>query len=142
MALSGQLSNHGPEVAKWLSRAKPQVRHTAAKRCPSRERQKQVRLSGQQQRELVERYRAGATQQQLADLYGIERRTAMEIVRRYGAQLTRGLSPAQIDEAVERYERGESLAAIGTALGFAANTVRKKLLQRRVPMRAAAGGSV
>lgn len=47
--------------------------------------QKQVRLSGQQQEELVHRYRAGALQRELAAIYGIERRTVMAILRRHNA---------------------------------------------------------
>jgi hypothetical protein len=49
-------------------------------------RQRQVRLSRQQQAELVDRYKGGALQRELAAIYGIERRTVAAIVKRHHTQ--------------------------------------------------------
>lgn len=85
--------------------------------------------------ELVERYRAGALQRDLANEFGVERRTAMEIIKRHGAQRKLGLSDAQVEEAAQRYASGESLATIGRALGVHAETVRLRLRQSGVTLR-------
>lgn len=124
---------------EWLCSALPQARALDGADSTRPDRQRQVRLSEQRQRELVERYRAGATQRELAEMYGIERRTAMEIIRRHEGTAARGLASAQVDEAGERYCGGASLATVAEALGVAANTVRRRLLERGVVMRSVAG---
>lgn len=139
MGLSGQLSKLSPEAEKWLRAPLAQVKGLEPPTTGKNLRQRQVRLSGQQRAELVSRYQDGATHAELAAAYGIERRTSMAIVKRHGAQVTRGLSPAEIDNAVERYGAGDSLATIGRALGVAVNTVRARLLERGVTMRSSAG---
>lgn len=59
-----------------------QCRPTVASTAPQRTKQKQVRLSEQQQTELVERYRNGALQKELARAYGIHVETVRAIIRR------------------------------------------------------------
>jgi DNA-directed RNA polymerase specialized sigma24 family protein len=58
------------------------------------------------------------------------------ILKRNGV-VTRGggLSPAQIDEAVELYEAGSSLARIGRKMGVSARTVQLRLRECGVRMR-------
>ncbi|WP_454165327.1 sigma factor-like helix-turn-helix DNA-binding protein [Gordonia iterans] len=59
-----------------------QVRPIFASIAPQRTKQKQVRLSGQQRQDLVDRYRAGALQRELAAVYGIHVETVRAIIRR------------------------------------------------------------
>ena len=63
----------------------------------------------------------------------------MDIIKRHGAQRKQGLSDAQVEDAIERYELGESVATIGKALGASAETVRSRLLDLGVPMRLPSG---
>lgn len=108
---------------------------------PGRPRQHQNHLSTKRQHELVDRYKAGATQRELAEEYRIHRRTVANILDRHGAARNRGLLPELVEEAAQRYAEGQSLAAIGQALGADAGTVRARLLERGVVMRSTAGGA-
>jgi DNA-binding transcriptional regulator LsrR (DeoR family) len=49
-------------------------------------------LSAVQQLELLERYEAGALQRELAAIYGVERRTVGEIVKRARARAAQSAS--------------------------------------------------
>lgn len=99
------------------------------------ERQRQVHLPTQYQLELIERYKAGATQRELAYQYGVHRTTVTKILQRHGVETRRGLHPALIDEAVRRYKEGQSLATVGRALGADPGTVKARLIERGVTMR-------
>lgn len=104
-----------------------------------RPRQRHIRLSIERQVDLVAKYRAGALQRELAQEYGISRRTVGVIVARHGG-LSRGkLTSEQIDEAVAAYLDGQSLATIAKRLGVSDNTVRIRLLERGVQMRSPRG---
>lgn len=81
------------------------------------------------------RYKAGALQRELAEAYGIDRRTAIAIIKRHGASVSRGLTEAQIELAIVRYGEGASLATIGRELGVDGSTVRSRLVERGVSMR-------
>lgn len=94
--------------------------------APQQAQQKQVRLSAKQQRELVERYQAGALQRELAAAYGVERRTVGVIIKRHGASQGRGLTDEQIDQAMAAYADGQSLATIAAQHGVAVRTVRAR----------------
>ena len=59
--------------------AKPQVRPQVGAPAPPAARVPRVRLSRQQQLELVERYRAGALRRELAEAYGIGAGTVSNI---------------------------------------------------------------
>lgn len=87
----------------------------------------------------MDRYRQGLFQAELAAEFGIHRWTVSKILGRHSALRTPGLSDDQIDEAVRRYELGESLATIGTALGVQARTVRARLIERGMVMRSTRG---
>lgn len=70
----------------------PQVRSPdeppGAKSAP---RQKQVRLSEEQQAELVARYRAGALQKEFAQAYGVHVETVRAIIKRQATVLPEAL---------------------------------------------------
>lgn len=108
---------------------------------PQRVQQKQVRLSAERKKQLVDRYRAGALQRELAAQYGVNRRTVAEIVKQHGATKCRRLTSRQIDQAVVAYLNGHSLATIAKQLGVTDNTVRSRLLERGVEMRDARGAA-
>lgn len=90
--------------------------------------------------QLIDDYRAGATVYQLSGQFGIDRRTVGAILKR-NEVITRGggLSPAQIDETVELYESGWSLARIAERAGVTPTTVHRRLRDRGVRIRAAHG---
>ncbi len=73
---------------------------------------------------------------ELGDRFGIERRTASNILRRHGVPMRRlGLSPDQVDEAIHLYNLGWSLARVGEHLGVNHTTVLNKLRERGIPTR-------
>jgi hypothetical protein len=62
--------------------------------------------------------------------------TVLKLLREHGVTMRRqGLSLAEIDEAVELYAAGWSLAKIGQRLGRAHTVIRKALLDREVQVR-------
>lgn len=93
-------------------------------------------LGGEQVEQLIADYRAGATVYTLSSQFGIDRRTVGAILKRHGVQTRwQRLSPAQIDEAVELYESGWSLARIAERVGVTPTTVHRRLRDRGVRMR-------
>ncbi len=105
--------------------------------------QTQRRLGGAEQEELVARYQAGDLMTELAERYGIHRRTVSAILKRHGVPTrATGLSPEQIQHAVLLYAQGQSLAKIGRALGVDAGTVHGRLREQGVPMRDTHGREV
>jgi uncharacterized protein (DUF433 family) len=85
---------------------------------------------------LLDDYQAGATVYQLADRFGIERRTVSNILKRHGiTPRWRQLTDEQIKEAIQLYREGWSLAKLGKHFGVAGTTIRAQLLKHDVPMR-------
>lgn len=81
-------------------------------------------------------YQSGIDMYQIAKLHGVHRTTVSNCLRRHDAVVRRrGLSKEQVEEAVQLYEAGWSLARIGERHGFAHTVVRKALLDRNVAMR-------
>jgi len=86
--------------------------------------------------EIRANYQAGATLYRLGDEFGIDRRTVSEILHRHDVPMRRrGLSPEQIDEAVQLYGEGWSLARIGERMDVDPTTVLIRLRERGVRMR-------
>jgi len=99
---------------------------------PGRARQ----LDGEQTKQLIGGYQAGATVYELGDRFGINRRTVSIILKRHGVTMRRrGLSPEQVDEAVRFYEAGWSLARIGQRMDVDPTTVLNRLRERGVQTR-------
>lgn len=82
------------------------------------------------------RYLGGATLRELAPIVGVSRQRLGSLLRSRGVRLRR-TSPSEheVEEMVRRYEAGESLAAVGSRLGFDGGTVRNWLIERGVRMR-------
>jgi uncharacterized protein (DUF433 family) len=94
------------------------------------------RLDDDQTQHLIASYQAGATVYELADEFGIERRTVSAILHRHDVPMRRqGLTNEQVEDAKRFYEQGWSLARIGNHMDVTADTVRKRLLERGVTMR-------
>jgi hypothetical protein len=117
----------GPE----LTIQPPTPRHTLAT-----DSNRSYRLDQDQTQHLIVNYQAGSTVYELADQFGIERRTASAILHRHQVPMRRhGLTTDQVDDAERLYEQGWSLARIGDQLDVTADTVRKRLLERGITMR-------
>jgi hypothetical protein len=85
---------------------------------------------------LVDGYQGGATVYQLADRFGINRKTVALHLHRQGVKMRRqGLADAQVSAAAVKYRDGESLDTIGEHLGVDSTTVWRALVKAGVPMR-------
>lgn len=137
--LAQHLSHPSQQLLRMLNGGSTPFTQASDATTIQKPRQKHVRLSTQRQTELIAKYQAGALQRELAEEYGINRRTVSEIVARHGC-LSRGkLTSAQIDEAVTAYLDGQSLATIAKRLEVSDHTVRSRLLERGVVMRKPGG---
>lgn len=91
---------------------------------------------------LIDAYRAGSTVYQLGPRFGIDRRTGGQILTRNGVPTKHpGLTEGDIDQAVQLYGEGWSLARIGERLGVTATTVHRRLRERGVAMRSTSGAA-
>jgi hypothetical protein len=73
---------------------------------------------------------------QLGGQFAIDRRTVSEILRREGVAMRwRGLDAEQVDEAVQLYRDGWSLARIGGRMSTDPTTVLARLRERGVRTR-------
>ena len=87
-------------------------------------RQQQRRLPSDEAAELVEAYRAGATVYELAERFGVDRRTASVLLERTGvARRYRLLSRAQLEEAAQLHDEGWSFERLGQRYGVSGSTV-------------------
>ena len=91
---------------------------------------RQVRLSSDDQLKLVEQYKAVRSVFVVADLFGINRKTAAEILERHGIERRYNvLSAAEIAAAGRLYEAGQSYASIAGRFGADPSTIRTALLR-------------
>jgi len=120
----------GPE----LTIQPPTLRHSGS--TDRTDGNRHYRLDDAQNQQLIASYQAGSTVYQLADQFDINRRTVSAILHRHDVPMRRrGLTNSQIDDAERLYRQGWSLARIGNSMGFTADTVRARLLERGVTMR-------
>ncbi|MPZ00252.1 MAG: helix-turn-helix domain containing protein [Actinophytocola sp.] len=86
------------------------------------------KLDPDQEHEVIAAYRAGATIYELADRFGVDRKTASRILHRHHVAMRRqGLSPAQSAEASELRAAGWTLQRIGNRFNVSARTVARRL---------------
>jgi len=108
------------------------LRRTPRGRVPGTARQ----FDADQVQTLIAGYRAGATTYELGDRFSIDRRTVSAILHRHGVDMRRrGLSPAQVDDAIRLYSSGWSLVRIGDHLKIDPTTVLRQLRKRDIPPR-------
>lgn len=84
---------------------------------------------------------AGARQCDLAQQFGLNRKTVPLLLKRAGVTpRPRGLSEEQVEIAARLYATGRSLAAIGQVLERNPSTIRNALLARGFTLRPGQGG--
>ncbi len=94
------------------------------------------KLPARTRQEIVYRYQAGERVVDRAQALSINKVTVIDHLDRASvARRPRGMSDTQIDEAVQLYVSGLSLARIGERLGFSARTVQSRLRERGVRFR-------
>lgn len=136
MDLIEALSHHAPPVKRLLEQAlnwevaDPSVL-PATRKCRIARQLRATELD-----DLVGGYQAGKTVFQLADQFGIDRRTVGRHLRKRGIDTTPpGLQLEDLPVAADLYRSGWSLARIGDKYGIASTTVRVHLLKVGVVMR-------
>ena len=100
----------------------------------------QRRLTDADVDELVTGYQAGRSLPDLAEDFGVHRRTVAAHLEQRGVQRRvnrRKMTEDDIREAACRYLAGDSLATVGDALGVHAATVRRELVRAGVDIRLA-----
>jgi DNA invertase Pin-like site-specific DNA recombinase len=86
--------------------------------------------------DIVARYQAGETTQQIGTHYGISKTRVATVLSEQGVPIRRqGLTDEQAREAVELYTAGKSLAWIGTRFGVSHTTIAAKLRQEGMQLR-------
>jgi hypothetical protein len=111
--------------------------HFCTKRASHQRVQKRaLRLTDMQIARLAEYYGAGATVYELAANFSIDRRTVARRLKAAGVTL-RGQSPTtgDVDEMVQLYRSGLSLARVSDQVGFNADTVQRYVQARGVRTR-------
>lgn len=89
---------------------------------------------------LVHRYEAGETTQQIGDRLGISKTRVATILREQGVTIRRqGLNGEQVREAATLYSAGKSLAWIGARFGVSHTTVATALRRQGFDLRARRG---
>jgi hypothetical protein len=87
--------------------------------------------------ELVAAYEAGTPSTQLTKAYNLGKGSVLRLLREASVTIRqpRVMSQAEIDEAVQLYETGQSLQRIGDQLGWNHKTIYRHLKKRGVTMR-------
>ena len=98
---------------------------------------RQFSFTAKQWSAVVAAYQADQSMASLAAEYGTKRESISKLLRREGVALRvrRAMSPAEIDQAAQLYERGLSLHTIGSHLNWDHNTIYRHLKKRGVMMR-------
>jgi DNA invertase Pin-like site-specific DNA recombinase len=86
--------------------------------------------------DVVARYQAGETTQQIGTHYGISKTRVATVLREQCVSIRRqGLSDDQAREAADLYVGGKSLAWIGTRLGVSHTTIATALRRHGIDLR-------
>lgn len=86
--------------------------------------------------EIVTRYEAGETTQQVGACYGISKTRVAAVLRAQGVTIHRqGLTDEQAREAATLYTAGKSSAWLGARFGVSNTTITAKLRQQGVQLR-------
>ena len=130
------LTWHDPNSLLLVDGPELTIQPPAPRHSQSTDNNRSYRLDDDQTHQLIAGYQAGSTVYELADEFGIERRTVSAILHRHDVPMRRrGLNDDQADDAESLYQQGWSLARIGDHMDVTADTVRKRLLERGVTMR-------
>jgi len=86
--------------------------------------------------DIVSRYVAGETTQQIGNRYGISKTRVATVLREQNITIRRqGLNDKQVKEAAELYVAGKSLAWLGVRYGVSHTTVAGALRRQRIRLR-------
>lgn len=101
-----------------------------------------VRLTAEVQAEIVVAYQTGEHSTVLARRYGVSKTALLELLREAGVQLRRQpMTPEQIEQARQLYERGLSLSQASGQLGIHQDTIRLALKRAGVTLRPGGGSA-
>jgi hypothetical protein len=93
-------------------------------------------LTAQDIADIVARYQAGETTQQVGTRYGISKTRVASVLREQGVTIRRqGLTDEQVSEAAELYAAGHSLAGLGVRFSVSHTTIAAVLRQQGVQLR-------
>jgi DNA-directed RNA polymerase specialized sigma24 family protein len=121
------------DLAEEISPAFPQVN-----RVDPHNYRMNRRLTRAERAQLTEQYGLGMSALELARQYGIHRHTVVKHLQRDGMVLRGGqlkMTQGLVQQALQFYAEGQSLATIGTRLGVDASTVHKALKRAGLKMR-------
>jgi hypothetical protein len=137
--LIGRNSNLAHMSRKW-----PELRERIKQSLPrphlsgqdvTRPRSKRF-LTAQDITDIVARYEAGETTQQVGTRYGVSKTRVAAVLREQGVTIRRqGLNHEQVDEAAARYAAGRSLAWLGARYGVSHTTVATALRRQGIQLR-------
>jgi hypothetical protein len=89
---------------------------------------------------LVADYKRGISTPKLCKQYDLSKWSVLKILNDHGVSMRfQSLTDEQIDQAVERYQAGDSLATIARHLGSSPTTVQRALISRGVAIRPKGG---
>lgn len=86
---------------------------------------------------LVARYNAGEDTPALSRAYGISKTGLLQLFQAEGVSLRRrAMTPADVERAVQLYERGLMISEVVRQVGYSSSTVQRALHKHGVTMRA------
>lgn len=104
--------------------------------CTGARSQKQRWLQPHEVDEMVLAYKSGQTVYEIAKVFKCHRTTVSGHMKARGVLMRiASMTEAKIDQAVELYGSGLSLAKVGKQLGFDAETIRQSLISRGIALR-------
>jgi lambda repressor-like predicted transcriptional regulator len=136
---TGTYSNLGHLCKKWAdlrkriaeSQARPPLLAQDAPKPQSKR-----FLTTENVADIVARYEAGETTQQIGTRYGISKTRVGNVLREQSVAIRRqGLSDVQVDEAATLYTTGKSLACLGAHDGVSHTTVATALRRQGLQLR-------
>lgn len=94
------------------------------------------RLTATDQADITVRYQQGWSSRRLAETYGLSKTSVVALLREKGIPIRyQGLDDSQIQEIIQHYAAGASLAATGKAYSVSAETIRNLLKKQGVAPR-------
>ena len=145
MEAIGRTSNLGHLCRKWAELRK-RISDSPARPPLSAQGVRKPRskrfLTAQDIADIVQRYEAGETTQQIGNRYGISKTRVANILREQGITIRcQGLTGEQMIEAATLYNAGRSLAWLGARYGGSHTTVANALRRQGIPLRPRPGWS-
>ena len=134
--LLGSYSNQTYVLDRLITITSLKTTERATDQVKRKPQQRHRRLTSEQTRELIQRYKTGETLRQLGDAFKVHRKTVSVILKRQGIPTRyRKLTDDDIDLAIELYQSGHSLVAVATEIGVKHGTIRNALTRRGIATR-------